>query len=216
MVITMTIMMKVFTGEAADKESLAFEECGKCTTQATMNIRTVAALTREDFFVARYEERLQTPLKRALKKAWSFGILYGFTTAIFFFMYGCCFYFAAWLMNTGRLPVDRFEDVFKVFMALAFAAMTVGETGSMAPDFGEAKTAANKIIALLNQESKIDPSSGGGKVPSSCDGTVVFKDVKFYYPTRIGYSNRFLYQLMIAISFLIGTKYDCNDSYFGD
>ena len=76
--------MKVFTGEAADKEALAFEECGKCTTEATMNIRTVAALTREDFFVARYEERLQTPLRRALKKAWSFGILYGFTTAIFF------------------------------------------------------------------------------------------------------------------------------------
>ena len=190
MVITMTIMMKVFTGEAADKESLAFEESGKCTTEATMNIRTVAALTREDFFVQRYEERLQTPLKRALKKAWSFGILYGFTTAIFFFMYGCCFYFAAWLMNTGRLPVDRFEDVFKVFMALAFAAMTVGETGSMAPDFGEAKAAANKIIALLNQESKIDPSSGGGKVPTSCDGTIVFKDVKFHYPTRIGYKKK--------------------------
>ena len=55
MVITMTIMMKVFTGEAADKEALAFEESGKCTTEATMNVQTVASLGRETTFIQKYK-----------------------------------------------------------------------------------------------------------------------------------------------------------------
>ena len=29
------VMMSVFTGEAADKERAAFEEAGKCTTEAS-------------------------------------------------------------------------------------------------------------------------------------------------------------------------------------
>lgn len=37
-------------------------------------------------------------------------------------------------------------------MALVMGAMTAGEAGAMAPDFGEAKLAANRIITLLNMK----------------------------------------------------------------
>ena len=50
-------MMKVFMGEAADKDRQVFEDAGKCTTEATMNIRTVASLGREDHFVDKYRKR---------------------------------------------------------------------------------------------------------------------------------------------------------------
>ena len=49
-------MMKVFMGEAADKDRQVFEDAGKCTTEATMNIRTVASLGREDHFVEKYRK----------------------------------------------------------------------------------------------------------------------------------------------------------------
>ena len=39
-----------------------------------------------------------------------------------------------------------------MLMALVMGAMTAGEAGAMAPDFGEAKLAANRIITLLNQK----------------------------------------------------------------
>ena len=39
-----------------------------------------------------------------------------------------------------------------VLMALVMGAMTAGEAGAMAPDFGEAKLAANRIITLLNMK----------------------------------------------------------------
>ena len=48
--------MKVFMGKAADKDRQVFEDAGKCTNEATMNIRTVASLGLEDHFVEKYRK----------------------------------------------------------------------------------------------------------------------------------------------------------------
>ena len=66
MIASMFVMMKAFTGEAADEEIKAFEDAGKCTTEATMIIRTVASLNREDFFIQKYKEQLNIPLRKIL------------------------------------------------------------------------------------------------------------------------------------------------------
>ena len=62
------VMMSVFTGEAADKERAAFEEAGKCTTEATMNVQTVAALGREPTFIEKYSVQLDVPLQSSIKE----------------------------------------------------------------------------------------------------------------------------------------------------
>jgi len=178
------VMMSVFTGDAADKERKAFEDASKCTTEATMNIRTVASLGREPHFVQQYEEQLVTPLKTAATKSWIFGFTYGMATGLVFLMYAACFYFASWLIEERILPADKFEDIFKVFFALAFGAMTAGQSGSMAPDFGEAKLSANRILKLLARESKIDPENEGGQKPDGVKGQITFRAVQFTYPTR--------------------------------
>ena len=69
-------------------------------------------------------------------------------------------------------------------MALIFGAMTAGQAGSAAPDMGEAKLSANRILKLLNQESTIDPESEGGKQPQEVTGRVIFEGINFTYPTR--------------------------------
>lgn len=43
------------------KESKSFEKAGSIATEATMCIRTVASLTKEDKFIERYVEALQFP-----------------------------------------------------------------------------------------------------------------------------------------------------------
>ena len=184
LMISQALMMKVFMGEAADKDRQVFEDAGKCTTEATMNIRTVASLGREDHFVTKYKDQLSAPVKNAEKKAWLFGFLYGMSTGVIFFMYAGCFYFAAYLIEEKILPADRFEDIFKVLMALVFGAMTAGQAGSAAPDMGEAKMSANRILKLLNRPSQIDPESEDGKQPSNVVGKITFTDINFTYPTR--------------------------------
>jgi len=177
-------MMSVFTGEAADKERAAFEEAGKCTTEATMNVQTVAALGREPTFIEKYTAQLDVPLQSSIKKSWLFGFMYGMSTGVIFLMYAGVFYFSAWLIQEEILPASKFEDIFKVLMALVFGAMTAGQSGAMAPDFGEAKLSANRIMKLLNTESKIDPENEGGKKPAKVNGKITFNSVNFHYPTR--------------------------------
>lgn len=92
--------------------------------------------------------------------------MYGMSTGVIFLMYAGVFYFSAWLIQEEILPASKFEDIFKVLMALVFGAMTAGQSGAMAPDFGEAKLSANRIMKLLNLESKIDPENEGGQKPA--------------------------------------------------
>ena len=110
---SMAIMMRIFAGDNADKENEAFENAGKCTTQATMNIRTVASLHVEDTFVNKYSTELETPFGKVAKKSGLYGFLYGMSLAIVFFMYAGCFYFSAYLIEAGFLRPDEFDVIFK-------------------------------------------------------------------------------------------------------
>ena len=70
-------------------------------------------------------------------------------------MYAVCFDFAGWLIKEELLAADKYEDIFKVLMAIVFAAMSSGETSALAPGIAEGKLAANHIVALLNREVHI-------------------------------------------------------------
>ena len=43
------------------QEQKAYEKAGQIATEATINIRTVVSLTKEEAFFKRYEEALLTP-----------------------------------------------------------------------------------------------------------------------------------------------------------
>ena len=47
--------MQMMQGDGATKDNAAFEEAGKCTTEATMNVQTVASLGRETTFIQKYK-----------------------------------------------------------------------------------------------------------------------------------------------------------------
>ena len=113
MIGSMAIMMRIFAGEEADKENEAFEEAGKCTTQATMNIRTVSSLHIQEVFVKRYERNLAQLFGKVGKKAGLFGFLYGMSLGVIFLMYAGCFFFSAYLIEEGILRPDEFDIIFK-------------------------------------------------------------------------------------------------------
>ena len=58
-----------------------------------------------------------------------------------------------------------FARFFRVVMAVAFSAMTIGEMSSFAPDYGKARLATNRIFHIHDRESTIDPSSQQGQQP---------------------------------------------------
>ena len=53
--------IEIFKCKQAGAELKAFEEAGKIATETTLNIRTVASLTKEKFFFEKYKKSLVEP-----------------------------------------------------------------------------------------------------------------------------------------------------------
>ncbi|XP_068092086.1 ATP-dependent translocase ABCB1-like isoform X2 [Hyperolius riggenbachi] len=174
------IRMKSMAGHAS-KDQKALEEAGRISTEAVENIRTLVSLTKEDAFYEKYNTSLQGPYREALQKAPLYGVTYAIAQSINYFVNAIVFRFGAWLIANCYM---QFENVFIVFSAIMFAAMSVGQSNSFAPDFGKAKTSAQRIFQLLDKKTAIDSYSEEGETLEELDGNLEFKNIHFLYPTR--------------------------------
>ncbi|XP_075072541.1 ATP-dependent translocase ABCB1-like [Mixophyes fleayi] len=174
------IRMRSMSGHAS-KDQKALEEAGRISTEAVENIRTVASLTREEAFYNRYNESLSGPYQDSLAKAPLYGATYAISQSVNYFVNAAVFRFGAWLIAHC---FSAFENVFIVFSAIIFAAMNVGQTTSLAPDFGKATISAQRIMKLLDRKPAIDSYSEDGEKLSAFEGNLEFQDIKFVYPTR--------------------------------
>ncbi|NXK27152.1 MDR1 protein, partial [Arenaria interpres] len=168
------------SGHAA-KDQKALEEAGRISTESVENIRTVASLTREEAFYERYVTSLNGPHRDSLKKAPFYGFTYGVAQCANYFINAAVFRFGAWLIAHC---LSNFENVFIVFSSVIFAAMNVGQSASLAPDYGKARMSAQRIFQLLDRKPLIDSYSEEGEKMSNFEGNIEFRNIHFVYPTR--------------------------------
>uniref|UniRef100_A0A8C2TJ22 ATP binding cassette subfamily B member 5 n=1 Tax=Coturnix japonica TaxID=93934 RepID=A0A8C2TJ22_COTJA len=168
------------SGHAA-KDQKALEEAGRVSTESVENIRTVASLTREEAFYEKYINSLNGPYRDSLKKAPLYGFTYGIAQSANYFVNAAVFRFGAWLIARC---LTNFENVFIVFSSVIFAAMNVGQSASLAPDYGKAKVSAQRIFHLLDRKPQIDSYSEEGEKLSNFEGNIEFRNIHFVYPTR--------------------------------
>ncbi|KAM6338977.1 ATP-binding cassette sub-family B member 5 [Podargus strigoides] len=168
------------SGHAA-KDQKALEEAGRISTESVENIRTVASLTREGAFYERYVASLNGPYRDSLRKAPFYGFTYGVAQCANYFINAAVFRFGAWLIARC---LTNFENVFIVFSSVIFAAMNVGQSASLAPDYGKARLSAQRIFQLLDRKPLIDSYSEEGEKLSNFEGNIEFRNVHFVYPTR--------------------------------
>uniref|UniRef100_A0A803XPJ8 ABC-type xenobiotic transporter n=1 Tax=Meleagris gallopavo TaxID=9103 RepID=A0A803XPJ8_MELGA len=151
------------------------------STESVENIRTVASLTREEAFYEKYINSLNGPYRDSLKKAPLYGFTYGIAQSANYFVNAAVFRFGAWLIARC---LTNFENVFIVFSSVIFAAMNVGQSASLAPDYGKAKVSAQRIFHLLDRKPQIDSYSEEGEKLSNFEGNIEFRNINFVYPTR--------------------------------
>ncbi|XP_032847569.2 ATP-binding cassette sub-family B member 5 [Tyto alba] len=168
------------SGHAA-KDQKALEEAGRISTESVENIRTVASLTREDAFYERYIASLNGPYRDSLRKSPFYGLTYGLAQCANYFIDAAVFRFGAWLIAHC---LSNFENVFIVFSSIIFAAMNVGQSASLAPDYGKARLSAQRIFQLLDRKPVIDSYSEEGEKLSNFEGNIEFRKIHFVYPTR--------------------------------
>ncbi|CAM9220541.1 unnamed protein product [Bubo scandiacus] len=168
------------SGHAA-KDQKALEEAGRISTESVENIRTVASLTREEAFYERYVTNLNGPYRDSLSKARFYGFTYGVAQCANYFVNAAVFRFGAWLIAHC---LSNFENVFIVFSSIIFAAINVGQSASLAPDYGKARMSAERIFQLLDRKPLIDSYSEEGEKLSNFEGNIEFRNIHFVYPTR--------------------------------
>ena len=71
-----------------------------------MQIRTVASLGQEEFFLKKYKKLLESPIERSYRGAHTYGLAYGFSIGVMFFSEAACFRLGGYLANTEGLNLS--------------------------------------------------------------------------------------------------------------
>ena len=84
-------------------------------------------------------------------------------------MYAAIFRFGAYQVTESEDSVahESFEDVFRVFMALIFGAISIGQAGAFAPNYTKARISSHRIFHLIDRVPEIDGYSTAGETPVS-------------------------------------------------
>jgi ATP-binding cassette subfamily B (MDR/TAP) protein 1 len=155
-------MRMYVTGEDEGDDTLEEEHSpGGIVIESLLNIRTVASLTMEESKLREYDEALRaedpTPMKTNFVKGSGFGL------GQLFQMWGIAlmFWFGAWLLHNNPDKYE-FRDFIIAMFALFFSLYGLTLAFEGATDRRRAKLAADRIFALTDRKSAIDPFSEEG------------------------------------------------------
>lgn len=174
------VQIKFMKGFSADAKMM-YEEASQVANDAVGSIRTVASFCAEEKVMELYKKKCEGPMRTGIRQGLISGIGFGLSFGLLFCVYATSFYAGARLVEDGKIT---FSDVFRVFFALTMAALAISQSSSIAPDSSKAKGAAASIFAILDRESKIDPSDESGMTLESVKGEIELQHVSFRYPSR--------------------------------
>ncbi|KAK8913700.1 ABC transporter B family member 11 [Platanthera zijinensis] len=174
------VQMKFIKGFSADAKMM-YEEASQVANDAVGSIRTVASFSAEEKVMELYKKKCEGPMRTGIRLGVVSGIGFGVSFFLLFCVYAASFYAGARLVEDGK---TTFGKVFRVFFALAMAAMGISQSSSLAPDSSKAKSATASVFSILNRNSKIDPSDDSGTTLDNLKGNIEFCNVSFKYLTR--------------------------------
>lgn len=120
----------------------------------------MAAFTAERSTQARFSALLDAPFKAGTKSSIIAGLCLGFCQFTEYSSYALGFWYGAKLIRDGEM---NFEEVFRVFIAVVYAAIGAGQISSANTDAAKAKLAADYIFFFIDRKPSIDVASESGR-----------------------------------------------------
>jgi len=181
-IIAMVIEVKALQDKDEQLRSIYGSSSG-IACDAITNIKTVYALNLENKFNKLYDEQLYEPMKRMNKKFYISSLGPAIMNAVQFIIYGVGFYICG-IFITHEWAT--FENEMKVLMAVILAASIAGKGSIIAPSYTRAVNAFNHVIEIIDRKPKIDSRDPSGitKNPDDLKCNLVFKELRFRYPSR--------------------------------
>lgn len=173
------VQMKMSRGNRA-QHIKRMENASRLATESIEHVKLIQAINKEYYFFEKFNRELQAPLNDSLTSARRFGLVYGLSQSVIYFIYGASFRWGAFLMARQELePIT----VFRIFFSIAFTAIAVGQWGGLGGDMSRANYAIGLLIRMLRAQPIIDNLSRGGIMPNF-KGLITLQDVHFRYPSR--------------------------------
>lgn len=176
------LMEMKFIGGFGRKTRSLYNKIAQNASEVITNIRTVASLTQETYFINRYLEDIHVPHMISLKSSVSSSAIYGFSQCMTYFILSLCFYVGAIFVNEGYMSE---EDTRVVIFSILFSGMSVAQALTYIPNLTKAKLSALSVFDILDRPSRINSASKEGFVPvNETRGKADFEKIEFRYPTR--------------------------------
>ncbi|XP_053452714.1 bile salt export pump isoform X2 [Nycticebus coucang] len=174
------LQTQMLTGFAS-KDKQAMERVGQIASEALGNIRTVAGIGRERWFIEAFETELEKPFEMAIRKANVYGLCFGFSQSVVYIANSASYRYGGYLIPNEGL---HFSYVFRVISAVMLSATALGRASSYTPSYAKAKIAAARFFQLLDRRPPISVYSSAGEKWDNFQGKIDFVDCKFTYPSR--------------------------------
>ncbi|KAK6216598.1 ABC transporter [Colletotrichum tabaci] len=170
-----------------EANNAVFAESAKFASESIAAIRTVSSLTMEDGICQRYDDLLNAHVKDAFRRSRFSVMVFSFSDSISLL----CMAFVLWY--GGKLLSSHEYTPFQymvVYIAVVQGGMSAGQWLSFGPNIAKAKTAADRILALRENDDDENQVLKGisdivpYEVHYEKGVEIEFKDVWFSYPTR--------------------------------
>ncbi|KAL3471497.1 ABC multidrug transporter Mdr1 [Aspergillus californicus] len=161
------------------KSKALYEKSAGYACEAVTDVRTVAALTRENEICNEYSQQVKRIVSNNLGALLTTSSLYACSQSLFFGCTALSFWYGGNLIADGEYTLFQ---LFVCFIEIMFATQSVGTIFSFAPDMAKAKEAASNLKILYEQQPEIT-----GDKPLRLEevkGQICLQNVSFRYPTR--------------------------------
>ncbi|KAL8438387.1 hypothetical protein ACSSS7_000236 [Eimeria intestinalis] len=150
--------------------------------EAVQGIRVVMSFGLEGHFGELYERAAVSELGKKARAAIIFGISWGFSQSMQFFVFSLALWYGSKLANDGLATASQ---VMNTVFPIIFAASGIGIAVVYSTDAKKAKRAVAEVFRLIDRKSLIDVrGSCGSNMLEDFSGAVEYDHVSFRYPLR--------------------------------
>ncbi|OEH80457.1 ATP-binding sub-family b (mdr tap) related protein [Cyclospora cayetanensis] len=152
--------------------------------EAVSGIRVVMSFGLEGHFSHLYEQAATSELGKKACTAFGFGISWGISQSMQFFVFSLALWYGTKLANEGEISTSA---VLNTVFPIVFAATGLGVASTYSADAKNAQKALVDVFRVIDRPSRIDVRDaldGSGDMLENFTGSVEYKDVSFCYPNR--------------------------------
>ncbi|XP_074572803.1 ABC transporter B family member 6-like [Curcuma longa] len=157
------------------KASLVLED-------AVRNIYTVVAFCAGNKIMELYKLHLSTIWKQNFILGMAIGFAFGFSQFLLFACNALLLWYTGRSVHNGRIKI---ETALKEYIVFTFATFALVEPFGLAPYILKRRKALTSIFEIIDRVPKIDSDDNAGISPPNIYGSIEFRNVDFFYPTRL-------------------------------